>query len=380
MNGIFVIPCLLGLYILLWGYATIAGWRKSWFTVMNKRKTAVLPTLVVGNITVGGTGKTPFILFLASLFSDHKIAVLSRGYGRKTTGFREVWDSSKATQVGDEPLEIKRSLSENGLEVPVYVGENRLSAVEKISEMGQKDIIVLDDGLQHLPLKPDVSLVLTTCEKPFNKEKFALPFGKLREFKSRMNEYDLLVVTKCPSLFPQSEIEKWWEENKAGIGIDRKNVFFSTYKIVGPQWFSVSNRKDKIIESGRNEEFVAKDSLEKEKCLLITGVVKASGIQEFLDEQGFKLNKHFEYSDHYFFGEKELQEWIKFSQQNGVFYWFTTRKDWQRMRDLIEKSIEIIPAVVSLNIGVLHTEVTILENRKPELKERILNKIKELNT
>jgi len=403
MNWIFVILSLLVLCFLLWGYAIIAGLRKWWFTWMNQRNTAEIPTLVVGNITVGGTGKTPFILFLTSLFSENQIAVLSRGYGRRTKGFYEVFDFSDAVDVGDEPLEIKRSILEKGLEIPVYVGENRLNAVREISKNqlvpANLDFVILDDGLQHLPLIPDVSLVLTTHEKPFTEEYFALPFGKLREFKSSMRQYDFLVITKCPPKITESEISKWWDKNKEDLGFTRENVFFSAYEVSGPHWFNISNKKrTKDVQNPDSSAIQNKDSLDvdnqrsfnitktnepkekdsstTQKSLLITGVVNPAGISEYVNDLGFGVIKHFEYSDHFYFGEKELREWIEFSEKNGVFNWFTTRKDWQRMKCVIDKMNEIIPNTIALKIGVLHTEVKILEDRKTELKDRILDKIK----
>ena len=126
------------------------------------RKTGKIKTLVVGNLTVGGTGKTPMVRWLAGAFAEQKIAVLSRGYGRKTKGFLQVNATSNAETVGDEPLEIFHA---GNRETPVFVGENRLEAIEKISGLlPDTELVLLDDGFQHLSLKADFKISMF-CKK-----------------------------------------------------------------------------------------------------------------------------------------------------------------------------------------------------------------------
>jgi len=378
--------------------------RKGWMQFQNKRKHGKLPTLVIGNITVGGTGKTPLILFLCELFNDRKLAVLSRGYGRKSQGYIEVETHSSSKNVGDEPLEVKRTLTASGMPVKVVVGENRLMAINQIAqENNQIEFVLLDDGLQHVNLIPDVSVVLTTFEKPFNRELFSLPFGSLREFAVSAKQYDLLVVTKCPTNLSSVEIEQWWKKNTSGLPFSRENVFFAEYSIdlellnsieINAEEHQGKNRggcfddsedsvknqpADIISREDLNKDSVKSNSLiEKgESGLLITGIVNTDGIEEHLKTSGFVLGKHFKYSDHYYFGEKELKEWLKYSLENEVNYWFTTRKDWQRLQDILSECKEIFPMNFSLKIGIVYTKVHILEGRTEEFKNKIIHKLKE---
>lgn len=367
-----VILCIIFLVILLWGYAIIAGIRRSWSHLLGNRKLGILPSLVIGNITVGGTGKTPFILFVSELLSENRISVLSRGYGRESKGYLEVESHSNSKKVGDEPLEIKRTLAKAGLHAKVVVGENRLLAIEKIArDNSEIDFVILDDGLQHVNLIPDVSVVLTTFEKPFNRELFSLPLGNLREFVQSAREYDFLVVTKCPSNLTSKEIEEWWRTNSSGLHFSRENVFFAEYRIES----EILNS----FEIGKvgHGEFKSTLEVKGESCLLITGIVNPIGIQLHLEETGFQVKKHFSYSDHYYFGLEDIKEWLKYSMDAGVYCWFTTRKDWQRLQDILKENKEIIPKEFSLKVGIVFTRVHILEGRKEEFKNKIVDKLKE---
>ena len=111
--------------------------------------------------------------------------------------------------------------------------------------------------------------------------------------------------------------------------------------------------------------------------MLITGIVNPIGIQLHLEETGFQVKKHFSYSDHYYFGLEDIKEWLKYSIDAGVYCWFTTRKDWQRLQDILKENREIIPQEFSLKVGIVFTRVHILEGRKEEFKNKIVDKLKE---
>lgn len=157
-----------------------------------------IPTLVVGNLSVGGTGKTPMVEFLIrNLSRDFEMVSLSRGYGRKTKGFLQANVKSTAQEIGDEPLQIFRKFEEK---VPVFVGEDRVAALGKISRISDKtELVILDDAFQHRKLKGDFYCLLTPFEFPFSGD-FLLPMGRLRESRWGANRADLVVVTKCPEL------------------------------------------------------------------------------------------------------------------------------------------------------------------------------------
>jgi tetraacyldisaccharide 4'-kinase len=161
-----------------------------------KSSRAPIPTLVVGNISVGGTGKTPMVEFLIRhLIGDVSLACLSRGYGRQTKGFLKASLDSNASDIGDEPLQIFQKF---GGKVPVFVGEDRLAALKKMAvDSPGFQLAVLDDAFQHRRLKGDVYMLLTPFSKPFFQD-FIMPVGRLRESRSGAKRADLVVVTKCP--------------------------------------------------------------------------------------------------------------------------------------------------------------------------------------
>ncbi|MBA4300144.1 lipid-A-disaccharide kinase [Algoriphagus alkaliphilus] len=162
-----------------------------------------IPTLIVGNLSVGGTGKTPMVEFLIKNLRDEvKLASLSRGYGRKTKGFIQAKGDSEPCEIGDEPLQIYRKF---GAEIPVFVGEDRVSALEKIAHrIPMTDIVLLDDAFQHRKLKGDFYCLLTPFGSLFTND-FPLPMGRLRESRNGAKRADIIVVTKCPEKLPQAQ-------------------------------------------------------------------------------------------------------------------------------------------------------------------------------
>lgn len=159
-------------------------------------KKGEIKTIVIGNLNIGGTGKTPFSLFLMDQLSTHyRLAFLSRGYGRKTNGIRKISITDHPNDVGDEPLLIKRK----NKDIPCYVGERRVEAIHQIkqSEKGI-DWIVLDDAFQHRNLIPDVAIILTRWEDLFTDDHL-WPVGHLRDIKSSLKRAHAIVVTSTPN-------------------------------------------------------------------------------------------------------------------------------------------------------------------------------------
>ena len=152
-------------------------------------------TISVGNLSVGGTGKTPHIEYLICYFlnRDCKIAVLSRGYGRKTKGFLEVFPTSKSQEVGDEPLQIKQKFLD---QISVFVCENRVLGVKKIENINQKiDILLLDDAFQHRAIQPHLQIVLSDYKHLIDRD-WVLPAGNLREFPYQLKRADLILIDR----------------------------------------------------------------------------------------------------------------------------------------------------------------------------------------
>ncbi len=197
-----------------------------------------IPTLVVGNLSVGGTGKTPWVEFLVRKLRDEvAVGTLSRGYGRNTKGFIQLLPSSTAAEVGDEPLQLYTQFKE---EVPVFVGEDRVGATQKIQQLRPElQLLILDDAFQHRKLNPDFRIVLTPYSSPFSQD-YLLPMGRLRESRAGAKRADVVVVTKCPADLSQEGKNKLAEELAPYLNSEA-DLFFSSlnygspYHVAGPK-------------------------------------------------------------------------------------------------------------------------------------------------
>jgi tetraacyldisaccharide 4'-kinase len=249
---------------------------------------------------MGGTGKSPVTIHLTSLLSDKlNIAILSRGYGRKTKGFRWVDQNSTTDEVGDEPLMFKTVC---GADFPVAVCENRNAGVEKIqNDFKKTDLIVLDDAFQHRKISAGFSILLTTYEKPFFNDAI-LPMGTLREFRRGAARANVIVVTKCPKKLNHIEKKVFLEKLRKY----NKPIFFSNVKYGELLNFtiSVANPAD-MIEHLSNSYLV-------EPILF-------SDHHEFTQGEINKIHRKF---DTFVANESAI---------------VTTQKDFMRLRDKIEK-------------------------------------------
>ncbi|HNF50130.1 MAG TPA: tetraacyldisaccharide 4'-kinase [Chitinophagales bacterium] len=299
--------------ILLFPFAVIYGaiiWLRNWLYKSNFIGSTdfEVPVISVGNLSVGGTGKTPFVaLLIEILYGKYSAAVLSRGYKRSTKGYLEVNINHSAKDVGDEPLMLKLKYPH----VQVSVGEQRVFAIPHLlASHHDTQVIVLDDAFQHQSVRPDINILLTTYEKPFYDDAI-LPIGTLRECSSGKQRANIIVVTKCPadlSITQQNLIRK-------KINIHQKQkLFFSTieygtaYNILQP------NEKYNVAENKSH--------------LLITGIANASHLRQYLEEKKVDV-VHFEFSDHHYFEMHELEK-IK-QNYPTLCQWLTTEKDVVRL-------------------------------------------------
>jgi len=259
---------------------------------------AVLPTVVVGNITSGGSGKTPTAAWLLDLLVKNgmKPAFLSRGYGRETSGM--VWVSEKDTpkRVGDEPALIKQIFSD----LPVLCSADRLAGAAEIKNaFPDTDVVVLDDGFQHRKLKADVNLILV-LPLVGRKRRELLPFGKLREPLGSLARADAVLVTKAANF-------EEFETTKEKI-LQIKDV---------PVWNAPAVHE---LPEGITEH---------SSVCLVTGIAEPEPLCAFLREKGV-LFQHLKFSDHHVFTKNEVQE-IQKLREKGVEI-LTTAKDQVRLK------------------------------------------------
>ena len=190
-----------------------------------------IPTIGIGNLRMGGTGKTPHTEYFIRLFSDKRTALLSRGYGRKTKGFVLADDSSSSADIGDEPLMMHRKFPN----LSVAVCEDRLEGVQKLltlnSQLLTPNVVLLDDVYQHRRLRPDLMILLTEYDDPYFNDHI-LPFGNLREFRSGSRRADIIVVTKCPPLISDQRRDEYRRRLRLRPG---QQLFFSQIDYLPPQ-------------------------------------------------------------------------------------------------------------------------------------------------
>ncbi|MEN0005978.1 MAG: tetraacyldisaccharide 4'-kinase [Bacteroidota bacterium] len=271
-----------------------------------------LPVIAVGNLSVGGAGKTPHIEYLIRLLKDYlTIATLSRGYKRKTKGFLEVQPRMTAEQVGDEPLQFKRKYPD----ITVTVSESRTFAIpEIVGKNPAMQVILLDDAFQHRSVKPGLNILLTEFSHPFT-EDYLLPSGRLREWRSAYRRADVIIVSKCP---PEVRAEEKAAFVEAIQPYPHQKLFFSYYGYGQPYFMF-------------NPRYVA-DLTPDLDVLLICAIARTDYLVDFLET---KVNsvQVIEYEDHHFFNNFDvahlLSNFEKLESSKKLI--ITTEKDAMRL-------------------------------------------------
>ena len=268
-----------------------------------------IPIIAVGNLNVGGTGKTPQIEYLIRLLSsNYKVATLSRGYKRKSKGFVLADSNSNAEILGDEPFQFYKKFPQ----IKVAVDADRKNGINQLlNQKDTLDIILLDDAFQHRKVKAGFYILLTAYDDLYCND-YLLPTGNLRESKIGSKRADLIIITKCPSTLSEQK----QKEIKAKIRSD-KPVFFSkiTY--------------DNTVYS--NDKSIDVNELKDVDKLLLAGIAKPKPFFAYLQSEKDVILK---YPDHHHFSESEILE-IKNKSNNKPI--ITTEKDFVRLKDSILK-------------------------------------------
>lgn len=260
----------------------------------------------VGNLKAGGTGKTPFVEYLLRLLaSSYNIAVISRGYGRKTKGYRLVNPQGRAEDFGDEPLQMAKKFPN----VLFAVCESRNKAIEIIeAEYPAIDLVLLDDAYQHRYTARDFNILLTEYNRPFFKDR-VLPFGLLREYRRGYKRADCIVVTKCPPL-EERERKDFAEKLKP---LPDQRIFFSEIHYRLPYLLNDESRKLNLSEHS---------------VVLFTGISNNSHIVSYLKSKTLLLGT-ISYNDHHNFSQRDrlhiLHRFRKLGKADSIL--LTTEKD-----------------------------------------------------
>lgn len=274
---------------LSWLYGLIVCFRNRLFAWgILKQETFDVPVICIGNITVGGTGKTPHTeLLIRILHEKYKVAVLSRGYKRKTSGFVLAAKESTSLDLGDEPFQIKQKFPE----VIVAVDADRRRGIRKLLELNSPpNVILLDDAFQHRYVKPSFTILMSNYNRPMNLDRL-LPAGRLREPASYASKANMIIVSKCPDDLKPIDYRIISHEINA---YPYQDLFFTTfaYKNIKPVF--VNNIGTKPL-----------DYLTNKHILLVTGIASPIMIKNKLKEYASKLEM-MTFPDHHNFTPKDI--------------------------------------------------------------------------
>ena len=321
-----------------WLYALVlrlrhAAFDNGWLT----SSTVPVPTIVVGNVALGGTGKTPHVELVLDLLADlGPLATLSRGYGRDGSTSREVHREDDAAMVGDEPLMLKRKHPP----VRVFVGADRVQGIEAIMYAAPEvRAVILDDAFQHRKLKAGMNIVLTTWQRPWFKDHL-LPAGSLRDLPGRARIATVVVVTKCPALPSAEEQHRWRERLKL---LPEQRLFFSGLRYTPPRSLHDPSFNVPVGENA--------------SAFLVTGIADATPLAAHV-RSVFGTAQHMAFPDHHRFTEADQ---LRIASRFATFAGprktlITTEKDAARLGPaLISGPMEDLPiAVIGVKAEILN--------------------------
>ena len=284
------------------------GWKRT--------ETLAVPLINVGNLRVGGTGKTPHVAWLVEMLlrQGHRPAILSRGYGRQTTGPRLAGPADSAATVGDEPWQYFEQFAARKVVVAV-AEERRLGAQLLLREHPETTVIVLDDAYQHRAVRPTLNMLLTELAQPFYDD-YVLPAGRLRESRAGAQRADVVIVTKCPPNLSEADQRAVTQQirrySRPGVP-----VLFSAYEYAAPQ----------ALPDGAVTSLPVVPTAGP--AVLLTGIAQPGPLREYLENQGYDIRHHANFPDHHAFTPANLTA-LRAHWQPG---WpiFTTEKDATRL-------------------------------------------------
>ncbi|MCS6794714.1 MAG: tetraacyldisaccharide 4'-kinase [Raineya sp.] len=294
---------------LLFPLAVLYGWitdLRNWLYDTGRLKAVSfnLPVISIGNLRVGGTGKTPFIEYMIRLLAPkHKIAVLSRGYGRKTKGFRLANPASTAQEIGDEPLQL---YSKYGDQIHVCVGEERILAIPELLALHpETEVILLDDAFQHRSIRPYFQILLSDYENLFYND-YLLPMGRLRERRKHVRRTHFFIITKCPP----------------DLSKDEKTTIIHRILSYAPQRIILFTS----LTYGNPYNIFTKENAHLQKVALLSGIAQPQHFEKAMREK-FEVIKHFIFPDHHFYTQQEIAKICDFLEKNPDTTLLCTEKD-----------------------------------------------------
>lgn len=347
------------LYPLSWLYGIGVSIRNQMYDLNLLKSTEFdVPIISIGNITVGGTGKTPHVEYLVNLLNPKfEVATLSRGYKRKTNGFRIVETDSIAIEVGDEPLQIKNKFPK----ITVAVCENRVVGAENLLNVNNEiipDVLLLDDAFQHRRITPGINILLIDYTRQI-KEDMLLPAGRLREGATQMRRANIIIFTKCPSEI--TPITRRILMKDVGL-MPYQKLYFTTliYEKLKPVF---------------NAEKLG-DSFYKEKeysLLIVTGIASPKLVHNYM-KQFSKRAEVLDFPDHHNYSTDDilsiLQKFDSVNSENKIIV--TTEKDAMRLKDCDDLTDDIKAVLYYLPV-----KVKFLDDEGKSFNKKIFNYVGE---
>jgi len=271
-------------------YQVITGLRNLFFNCgFLKQTKSSIAVISVGNLKMGGTGKTPHVAYLLDLFAHKNTSVISRGYKRKTKGLIEAKRTDTASTIGDEPLELLLRKPDSSFKM--IVDSNRRNALSYLeSHKSPTEIAILDDGYQHRYVNRDANILLSEFNNPFFNDK-VFPAGSLREEKQEAKRADIIIFTKCPSSLTPEEQETYKLKAKK---YSSAKIFFTETQNHG-----VLNAENKLEALNKNKKY-----------LLVTGIANPNPIYKFLASEKIHFAAK-NFKDHHQFSNKDINEILK---------------------------------------------------------------------
>lgn len=305
-----------------------------------------IPIIGVGNLSVGGTGKSPMVDYIAGLLKPHfSIATLSRGYRRRTSGYVLANEFTTSLEIGDEPMQFHLSHPE----IAVAVGEKRIEAVPQLLyDRPDTKLIILDDAFQHREIKPGLDILLTSYDNLYTRDYF-LPTGDLRDQKSSAHQAHIIVVSKCPNDLSQNEALKIKDELKL---LPHQHVFFTSIKYDIP--YHIVTKKRKLLT--KNDEI-----------LLICGIAHPEPLTAYIHEISKTYDAIF-YRDHHIYNIDDFSDMkLRFDliDSKDKLY-LTTDKDAVRL-------IKFKDHLLHLPFYVLPIKIKFLFNQQTKFDQLVLN-------
>jgi tetraacyldisaccharide 4'-kinase len=335
-----------------WIYGSVTAIRNlffywGWF----KQTSFPKPVIALGNLTVGGTGKTPHADYLITLLKPfYKVGLVSRGYMRQTKGVVVSQASSTAAEIGDEPMQLKRKHKE----LTVVASEKRVLGVDAcLGHPSQPDVVVLDDAFQHRYVKPGLSILLIDYRRPIWRD-FVLPAGNLREFRCGKKRADIVIITKCPSHLRDDEAREISLKLKLK---PNQPLYFTSFEY-GLPYALYGNEKVEILHD--------------DKLIALSAIASPGPFIDYLKSQYVDV-EIVTYGDHHAFTLQEMQQLAyQFEKADNQRKWIViTEKDAVKILE-----INNIPTIVKSAIIVLPIEPAFLFNQIEKFNQQILEYVR----